>query len=81
METNLELPVTYKGKEWMLPMKLITSGYTWRFAVQVRGGMVWVEKDEEGELRVLAQQPDQADKLDVSPELVAAIVHSISQII
>ncbi len=80
METSLELPVEYKGMELLLPMKLITSGYTWRFLVQVNGTEVWVEKDEQSELRVLAQ-PEHAEKANIPAALLEAIVESIRQII
>jgi hypothetical protein len=80
METNFELPVHYKGQDIMLPMRLITYGYTYRMAVQAGDAEIMVEKDEEGELRAL-MEPEQMLQHKIDPELVAAIIHSLQQVI
>lgn len=80
METSFELPVCYKGQDIELPMRLVTFGYTYRFVVQAGDTEIIIERDEQGELRALTN-PEQLQAHKTDPELVAAIVRSIQQVI
>jgi hypothetical protein len=45
MEEEFELPVKYKGEVQMLNAKLIVTGYTHKFSVDVNGQIIVFEPD------------------------------------
>ena len=74
---NFELPVTYKGKELMLPSALQPWGYTYRIRVEIDQAVVFFEKDEERNWRALVEE-DLHQKIDA--ELLQNIVDALDAI-
>lgn len=80
MDTYFELLVVYKGQELELHGRLAAFGYTYRFIIQLGDLELVVEKDEQGDLRALLPA-EQAQVKQPDPELVAAVVHSLQQVL
>jgi hypothetical protein len=40
MDEGFELPISYNGKELLLPAKLIQFGYTYRIEVTINGSLL-----------------------------------------
>ena len=72
-----ELPVTYNGKELMLPSALQPWGYTYRIRVEIDQAVVFFEKDEERNWRALVEE-DLHQKIDA--ELLQNIVDALDAI-
>ncbi|PKF76181.1 hypothetical protein [Chryseobacterium sp. PMSZPI] len=72
MEHNLELPVTYKGKELILNGRLATFTYGYKLYVDINGQEVIFERDDEGNLRALV--PDASSNPAIEKGLIAAII-------
>ena len=53
MYEPFQLPVTYKGKDLLLPAQLIRFGYTHKFKISVNEINVMFEPDEEGVYRAM----------------------------
>lgn len=70
---DLELPVTYKGKELLFPLKVVPQGYVYRFVVQIENLEVIYEKDDEGEYRAMIAKPDEYKGKLPERELLEAI--------
>jgi hypothetical protein len=58
MEDEYILPVTYKGKDLAFPLRIIPQGYTYKFLVVLDEATVIFERDDQGELRALLQDPE-----------------------
>ncbi len=72
-EEELALPVTYKGKEYSFPLKIVPQGYVYRFVVQIDHAEIIFEKDDEGEYRAVLNKPDEHQGKLPEKELLAAI--------
>jgi hypothetical protein len=77
MEDIFLIPVAYKGREIQLSAKLLLTGYTHKFQVDVYGKQVFFEPDEEGTYRALASAADLDDRGPVNIELLGAVAKAI----
>jgi hypothetical protein len=78
MDSTFEIPVVYKGKEISFPAEVIRYGYVHRIQVDVEGQIIFLEKDEEGHYRVIAEA---ANTKDLERELVETIVSSVEELL
>jgi hypothetical protein len=58
MDNEFEIPLTYKGKELLLPARLLVQGYVYKFEVTIGETKVLYEKDDEGLWRALIEPDD-----------------------
>ena len=81
MEEEFELPVEYKGEEQMFNTKLIVTGYTHKFNVDVNGQSIVFELDDEGNYRAIIPYDDVPKIKSVDIELLKEIAKTIEEII
>jgi hypothetical protein len=81
MEEEFELPVKYKGEEQMLNAKLIVTGYTHKFSVDVNGQIIIFEPDEERNCRAVIPYDDINHEMNIDKNLLKAIAASIEGIV
>jgi hypothetical protein len=78
MDESFDIPVTYKGKEYLFPATLNSAGYSYRIQVDVFGNSLRFEPDEERNFRAVLGNSDlqHADKVDRSliEEIAAVLV-------
>jgi hypothetical protein len=79
MDEGFELPVLYKGRELLFPARLVVLGYIYKIEVNVNGQVVFFEKDEERNWRVLVEPSDSAPPHKMDIELLKAIGDAIEQ--
>lgn len=58
-DVSLTLPVHYEGRQLDLPLRIVTGGFTTKFAVLIEGVEVIFEPDDAGELRAIIYHQDQ----------------------
>ncbi len=80
MDEDLTLPVSYKGGELSFLVKIIASGFGYRFAVLIDGREVIFEKDDGGEYRAVMYNAEQCDEAQPDLALLAAIAAVIASI-
>lgn len=81
MDEPFELPVAYKGKELLLPARLLQLGYSHKFLIDIYGQEIFFEPDEEHSYRALID-PEQLEgnkRLDI--ELLKAVAEAIQAIL
>jgi len=71
MEHQFELPVTYKGQEYLFNGRLATFTYGYKFFVDINGHEITFERDDEGELRAIL--PDFTSDSIVEKGLIEAV--------
>ncbi len=81
MEESLEIPVTYKGQELSFPCKVMPSGYTIAFEVEVAGQSVKFEPDEELNYRAVLPAAHLMEGSKIEPGLLKAIAEVIESIV
>jgi hypothetical protein len=81
MEEEFELPVKYKGEELMFNAKLIVTGYTHKFSVDVNGQIIIFEPDEERNYRAIIDYDDIGKNKPVDIELLKQITKAIEDMV
>ena len=79
MEHNFELPVLHKGEELILNGRLVPTAYSYKLFIVVNGVELIIEKDDEGELRVLTQEGEEKQLPDKA--LIADVLDALQQIV
>ena len=79
MSEGFELPVKYKGKEFMFPAQLHLYGYTQKIEVMVNGISVMYERDEERQWRAIFDAEALDKNRSINIELLQAIASSIEE--
>lgn len=77
MDDYFEIPVTYKGEERDFKSRLIMSGYTHKFEVDVDGTLVLFEPDDEQNHRALVDEAT----LQRNPKLDKRLLQAIAEVI
>ena len=77
MDQSFLLPIDLNGTEIELPTKLMQTGFTRRFVIEVEGKHLTVETDEEGELRILME----ADSEMPGKDMIDAIVSTLKKLL
>ena len=80
MDEPFDLPVIYKDKELAFRSRLLQTGYTHKFEVDVYGTAVLFEPDEEGRYRALVA-PDDIQNNIGGVELLEAIATGIENVL
>ena len=81
MAESFELPVTYKGKQLMIPGILHLYGFTQKIEVNINGLSVLNERDEERNWRAIVDPLQLEKNQSVQTELLQAIADSIGKIL
>jgi hypothetical protein len=79
MNEDFELPVNYKGKELLLPARLLHLGYIYKIEVDCNEATISFERDDERNWRALAD-PEILEKNKPKPDLMQAIADSLDAI-
>lgn len=80
-EEVFALPVSYGGKELEFPLRIVATGYTLRYLVDVDGLELIYETDDAGELRATLRDTEAAGDAKVpDPSLLAAIGDVLQQL-
>jgi hypothetical protein len=80
MEEEFELPVKYKGEEQMLNAKLIVTGYTHKFSVDIKGQIIVFEPDEERNYRKVIDYENLNTSATMHKELLRRISELLRQL-
>jgi len=73
--------IIYKGRAFEFPAKVITTGYTTRLAVEIEGGSVIFEPDEEQNWRAVVNYEDIIQSKKMDSGLLEAIAAEITNAI
>lgn len=79
MDDGFELPVVFQGGELLLSAQLHHFGYTYKIEVEVQGNVVFFERDEERNWRVLAD-PENHGATTINYELIVAVANSLEEL-
>ena len=77
LDNSFELPITYKGKEHLLPADLITYGYSYKIEINVFDTIVVFEPDEERQFRAIINTEEQPGAAKVDKELLQLIAETL----
>jgi CRISPR/Cas system-associated exonuclease Cas4 (RecB family) len=68
MDEEFELPVEYKGHQYLFKSTLLVFGFTHKFRVDVNGQMILFEPDEERNYRAVINHTDneKTENIDVA---------------
>lgn len=80
MDEYFEIPVTYRGEELSFNSRLIMSGYTHKFEVNVNDQLIFFEPDDSGNYRAIVDQSQLNNNLKFDSELLKAIAGVIESI-
>jgi len=80
MDDSFEIPVNYKGQDYLFPATLITSGYTYKIQADVFGKLISFEPDEERNFRAVMNINDLHDQGKIDKELLKEIALALESI-
>ena len=80
MSDSFEIPVTYKGQGHLFSASLNTTGYTYKFQVDVFGKMISFEPDEERNFRAVINIEERQDAETIDKTLLQEIAHALQEI-
>jgi hypothetical protein len=78
MNETITFPVEHLGTTYELPLTIVPMGYTYQLHIQIQGKTLILEKDDEGEYRVIDMSGSDTEK--VSKSLIAAIVATLQSL-
>ena len=76
-----ELPVSFRGEELLFPARMIPTGYTHKFEVEVKDVMYYFEPDEEGNYRAAAGATKGLEEVKIDTALLQAVAEVIESIV
>jgi hypothetical protein len=79
MEETFQIPITYRGKELQFDAQLLKLGYIRKIQVDVKGIIMFLEKDDEGNYRAVIADIQNENKVDKA--LIKEIVNSLELIL
>ena len=80
MEEEFQIPVTINGEELAFSARLVPSGYLTKIAVDIYGGEVFYEPDEEGQYRALVGYESDMNILKINAELLKEIAKTLQSV-
>jgi hypothetical protein len=80
MNDEFLLPVSFQGKEYNFPTRLLSYGYTIKLEVEIEGNTILFEPDEERNWRALIPFDDIPTAKKTNPELLKAVSEAIEEI-
>jgi hypothetical protein len=81
MEDSFELPVEYRGEQYMFKAVLVVYGFTHKINVDIDGQAVAFEPDEEGNYRAIVNAVDLEKNKHVDISLLKKIAESLEAIL
>ena len=81
MEEQFDLPVHYKGDQYIFKGALIVHGYTYKFNVDVNGQTIIFEPDEEGTYRAVINPIDLESNKNIDIGLLKKIAGVLWEIV
>ena len=81
MEEQFELPVNYKGRQYLFKAALLVFGFTHKFRVDINGQTVIFEPDEERNYRAIINYEDADNHKEIDVELLRKITEAIEEIV
>ncbi len=81
MEEPFDLPVEYKGKEYIFKAKLVVYGYSHKFHVDVNGEEIIFEPDEERNYRAVLNYSDTDNRKNIDADLCKEITKVIEGLV
>ncbi len=81
MDNQIEIPVTYRGKELSFKAKVINYGYIHKIEVQLNDHLLLLEHDEEQQYRVSMDTDNEAKFTIEEKELlneIISVLHSVT---
>lgn len=79
MEESFEIPLHFKGQEILLPARFIRTGYSYKIEVDMGGGTVRFEPDEERAWRAVVDA-DAGGMKDMDRSLLQSIAEALDAI-
>ncbi|MCW3105667.1 MAG: hypothetical protein JWQ09_173 [Segetibacter sp.] len=79
MDDSFQIPVSYKGKDFLFTSQLLVTGYTHKIQVDVFGTPVMFEPDEERNYRAYIDPLiESANKMDIALlKVIAEVIEGI----
>ena len=77
MDEEFELPVEYKGHQYLFKSTLLVFGFTHKFRVDVNGQLILFEPDEERNYRAVIDYTD----IDKNKNIDVALLKEIAEVI
>ena len=81
MDDTFDIPVIYKNKQLIFNAKLLQSGYSYKFEVDLNGSNVLFEPDEERNFRAIIDPSIEHGRNKINIELIKLIVKALVAII
>ena len=81
MNESFELPVLFREEELLFPARMVQLGYTHRFIVDIYGGEVAFEPDEEQNYRAIIDTNLTENGKTLNIDLLKAIANTIETVI
>ena len=81
MDEQFDLPIQYKGEQYIFKGALIVQGYTHKFNVDVNGQIIVFETDEEGNYRALLNPNELEKNQYINIELLKKIAEALEAIV
>lgn len=75
---NFELPIHYKGRDYVFPAKIVRYGYNYKILVEINSTELFFERDEECNWRVILEQEPVRPSLD--KELIREMLQCLEQV-
>jgi hypothetical protein len=79
MSQFFELPVTYRGEEYLFPSELMQTGYTFKISMKIRETDLLFEQDEEGNFRAMVD-PGLLHSAHIEPDLLQIICETLKEV-
>ena len=80
MDEPFQIPVTYKGTDYLFDAQLYTSVYQYRIEVLVNEIPFYFERDDSGDFRAIAINQD-SKMQNTDPHLLRAIADTLQEIL
>ncbi|MBL7748123.1 MAG: hypothetical protein JNM19_11880 [Chitinophagaceae bacterium] len=80
MNDEFHIPVSFGGKEYHFPARLLNYGYTIKLEVVIDGNTILFEPDEERNWRALVPFDEITSTQKTNPELLRAVAEAIEEI-
>ncbi|MFL5810896.1 MAG: hypothetical protein ACJ749_15350 [Flavisolibacter sp.] len=74
---EFELPMNWRNEEILFKARLLKMGYVFKMEVEINGGAILFEPDEEGNWRAITDAPIFEKEKSPDPSLLQAMSESI----
>ena len=81
MDEQFDLPIQYKGEQYIFKGALIVHGYTHKFNVDVNGQTIVFEPDEERNYRAVISPSDLESNKSIDIELLKKIAEALWEVV